>query len=158
MRNVLLLLALLGVGGRVARAQDLSVGQPPALAQPEAPASAPLVITLPDAIERARQNDAQFQAIAAEAEIAREDRVQAKASLLPVLSNSTQFLGNSANGVNPNGRFVSLDGVQMYREWLVLPRKCRRTRSCGRRYNEHTQPNWQRKPSAKWQPAVSSSR
>src|SRR5207253_9741784 len=39
--------------------------------------------------------------------------------LLPTLSNTTQFLGNSPNGVNPNGRFVSLDGVEMYREWGV---------------------------------------
>jgi outer membrane protein TolC len=117
---VLLALAVAAVGARGAHAQDAPVGQPPPLVHPPAPAGAPPLITLQDAIERARQNDAQFQAIAAEAEVAREDRVQAKASLLPALSNSTQFLGNSANGVNPNGRFVSLDGVQMYREWLVL--------------------------------------
>jgi len=43
--------------------------------------------------------------------------VAARAALLPELSNTTQYLGNSPNGVNPNGRFVSLDGVNMYREW-----------------------------------------
>jgi len=120
MRNVLLVLVVVTIGARGLDAQDLSPGLPPQLVHPEEPPGAPRVITLQDAIERARQNDAQFQAIAAEAEIAREDRVQAKASLLPALSNSTQFLGNSANGVNPNGRFVSLDGVQMYREWIVM--------------------------------------
>ena len=35
--------------------------------------------------------------------------VQARSSLLPALSYTTQYLGNSPNGVNPNGRFVSLD-------------------------------------------------
>jgi outer membrane protein len=120
MRTVLLVLVVVTIGARGLDAQDPSPGLSPQLVHPEEPAGAPRVITLQDAIERARQNDAQFQAIAAEAEIAREDRVQAKASLLPAFSNSTQFLGNSANGVNPNGRFVSLDGVQMYREWIVL--------------------------------------
>src|SRR5439155_881754 len=48
------------------------------------------------------------------------DRVQARSALLPAVSHSTQFLGNSPNGVNPNGRFVSLDGVQMYRSWAVV--------------------------------------
>src|SRR5262249_54975855 len=27
------------------------------------------------------------------------------------------YLGNQGNGVNPNGRFVSWDGVHMYRAW-----------------------------------------
>src|SRR5262249_45112459 len=120
MRTALLVFAVVTVGAHGVRAQNIQVGQTLPLVHPEGPTAAPRVITLQDAIERARQNDPQFQASAAEAEIAREDRVQAKASLLPTFSNSTQFLGNSANGVNPNGRFVSLDGVQMYREWLVL--------------------------------------
>jgi len=80
-------------------------------------ANAPVVITLQDALERARTNDAQFQSAMVDAEIARGDRTQAKASLLPATSASVQWLGNQANGVNPNGRFVSLDGVNMYRVW-----------------------------------------
>ena len=40
----------------------------------------PSSITLQDALQRARQNDAQFQAVVADAAIAREDRVQAKAA------------------------------------------------------------------------------
>jgi outer membrane protein TolC len=95
-------------------------GPPLQLVRPEGPAGAPIVITLADAIQRAKQNDAQFQASVADAEIAREDRVQAKAGLLPAFSYTTQYLGNQANGVNPNGRFVSLDGVHMYRAWGVV--------------------------------------
>src|SRR5262249_39598677 len=33
---------------------------------------------------------------------------------------TTQYIGNQPNGVNPNGRFVSMDGVKMYRAWGVL--------------------------------------
>ena len=45
--------------------------------------------------------------------------MQARAALLPTLSATTQYLGNQSNGVNPNGRFVSMDGVNMYRAWAV---------------------------------------
>jgi outer membrane protein TolC len=79
-----------------------------------------MVITLQDALARAQVNDAQFQASVSDAQIAHEDAVQARASLLPAFSHTTQYLGNQANGVNPNGRFVSLDGVKMYRAWGVL--------------------------------------
>ena len=99
--------------------------QPPAeslppLVHPEGPSAAPLVLTLQDAIERARQNSQQFQVSVTDAEIATEDRVQAKAGLLPAVSATTQYLGNQGNGVNPNGRFVSMDGVHMYRAWGVV--------------------------------------
>jgi outer membrane protein TolC len=97
-------------------------GPPLTLVHPDAPAAPPAMVTLQDALDRARQNDAQFQTAVADAQVAREDRVQAKASLLPAISYTTQYLGNSPtpNNVNPNGRFVSLDGVKMYRAWGVL--------------------------------------
>jgi outer membrane protein len=93
--------------------------QLPPLARVEGPAGAPLIITLSDALQRAKQYDGQFQSSVADAANAREDRVQAKASLFPTISQTTQFIGNSPNGVNPNGRFVSMDGVEMYRFWGV---------------------------------------
>jgi outer membrane protein TolC len=112
---VLVVLAIIGTAA-AAGAQ-----QPPiALAHPDAPAGPPIVLTLQDAMDRAKQNDLQFQSAAADADLAREDRVQARSGLLPALSATTQYLGNSPNGVNPNGRFVSLDGVKMYRAWGVL--------------------------------------
>ncbi len=100
--------------------QETQPVPPLQLVHPEGASRPPAVLTLQDALQRARQNDTQFQSAVSEADIAREDRVQAKAGLLPALSNTTQYLGNSPNGVNPNGRFVSLDGVVMYREWGVL--------------------------------------
>lgn len=101
------------------RAQAVQTGPGLSLVHPEGPSSPPLVLTLQDALERAKQNDGQFQAVVADADIARGDRAQAKAGLLPAFSHTTQYLGNQANGVNPNGRFVSLDGVNMYRSWAV---------------------------------------
>jgi outer membrane protein TolC len=104
----------------IASAQDQPpTGPPLTLVQPEGAIGAPLTITLQDALERAQQNDSQFQTAVGDAALAREDRVQARASLLPALSYTMQYLGNSPNGVNPNGRFVSLDGVKMYRVWGV---------------------------------------
>ncbi|HZR25524.1 MAG TPA: TolC family protein [Vicinamibacterales bacterium] len=100
----------------------LQAGPPLTLVQPDSPAAAPVTITLQDALERAKQNDAQVQSAAADAESAKEDRVQARASLLPNFSYSLQYLGNSPtpNNVLPNGRFVSLDGVKMYRNWGMV--------------------------------------
>jgi outer membrane protein TolC len=99
----------------------LQVAPPLVLVQPEAPANAPLVVTLQDALDRAKQNDTTFQAATADAASASEDRTQAKASMLPTISYSTQYLGNSPtpNNVLPNGRFVSLDGTKMYRAWGI---------------------------------------
>jgi outer membrane protein TolC len=105
--------------GSLVRAQERPPAPPLSLVEPEAPAGPPLTVTLQDALERAKQNDSQFQTAVADASVAREDRVQARAALLPGLSYSTQYLGNSPNGVNPNGRFVSLDGVKMYRAWGI---------------------------------------
>ena len=104
----------------IASAQDQPPAGPPlTLVQPTGAAGPPLTITLQDALERAKQNDSQFQTAVGDAAIAREDREQARASLLPAFSFTTQYLGNQPNGVNPNGRFVSLDGVKMYRVWGV---------------------------------------
>jgi len=111
-------IAVFGASRAVAQTQP--PGPPLALVHPEGPAAPPPVLTLQDALDRAKQYDSQFLAASADADLAREDRVQAKAGMLPALSATTQYLGNSPNGVNPNGRYVSLDGVKMYRAWAAL--------------------------------------
>jgi outer membrane protein TolC len=90
------------------------------LTHPEAPTGPPVVITLADALQRAKQNEPQFLAAAADAAAAHEDRVQASAARLPSFSNSTQYIGNQASTPDglKTGRFVSMDGVNMWREWL----------------------------------------
>lgn len=81
---------------------------------------APITITLQDALGRARLTYAQYRSALTSAKIAQEDRVQARASLLPTISYSQQYLGTQGNGVTPNGRFVTNDGVHVYRAWGVL--------------------------------------
>ena len=115
-------LATAGANAQNQNAQPASPLPPLPLVQLQGQSAPPQVVTLQDALERARANDAQFQASVADAASAHEDKTQARASLLPALSGTTQYLGNSStpNNVNPNGRFVSLDGVNMYRVWGVL--------------------------------------
>jgi outer membrane protein TolC len=83
-------------------------------------AGPPVTITLSDAIERARKNDTQFLSAAADAKISHEDRVQARNAMLPTISATTQALLTQGNGKTPNGRFVTNDGVHVYRAWGVL--------------------------------------
>ena len=90
------------------------------LVQPQGPAAPPPVITLQDALDRAKQVDAQYNLALADAVVAREDRLQAKASLLPSVSHTTQYLGTQGNGVAASGRFVTNDGVHVYRSWGVV--------------------------------------
>jgi outer membrane protein TolC len=101
-----------------AGAQTVAVS-PFQLELPQGQAAAPTVITLSDAMERARANDAPFQAAMTDAKLAGEDRVQARASLLPAFSASTQYVGTKGDTPLPTGRFVSSNGVNLYRAWLV---------------------------------------
>src|SRR5262249_24235817 len=90
------------------------------LVQLQGPTAPPRVVTLTDALERARQNDATFQTVSADAEVASGDRAQAAAARLPAFSHSTQYLGTQGNRTTPNGRFVTNDGVHVYRSWMVV--------------------------------------
>jgi len=83
-------------------------------------ASPPVMITLSDAIARARKNDTQFLAAGADARVSHEDRVQARNAMLPTVSATTQALLTQGNGKTANGRFVTNDGVHVYRAWGVL--------------------------------------
>jgi len=95
-------------------------GQRLPLAQSQGASAAPVVITLQDALERARKLDVEVQSAIADVRSAGEERVQAKASLLPGVSVTSQYLGTQGNGVNPSGRYVSNDGVHLYRDWAVV--------------------------------------
>lgn len=77
------------------------------------PTAAPLTVTLQDALERARQNTPQFRAVLMESGIAHEDRVQARAGLLPTVNFNTQFIYTQGNGT-PTGRFAANNGVHEY--------------------------------------------
>lgn len=92
------------------------------LVQPHGPnqSAAPLTITLQDAIDRARKNDAQFHATLTDAKIAHDDRIQARNAALPTLSYEAQALLTQGNGQTNVGRFVTNDGVHVYRSWAVI--------------------------------------
>ena len=92
------------------------------LAQPVEPgqASPHLTITLQDALDRAEKKDAQYSAAVTDAKIAKEDHVQARAAGLPSLGLQTSALLTQGNGVISTGRFVTNDGVHVYRQWGVV--------------------------------------
>jgi outer membrane protein len=92
------------------------------LMQPPGPGqSTPsITVTLQDALERARKNDPLFLSAVSDAKSAREDRTQARAGLLPTISETTNYLGTQGNGITPNGRYVTNDGVHVYRAWGVF--------------------------------------
>jgi len=115
MKTVIVLLAC----AATASAQN-APAPPLTLVHPAGPTGPPIVITLTDALQRAKQNEPQFLAAVAEAAVAHEDSVQARAARLPSFSDSTQYIGNQASTPNglKTGRFVSMDGVNMYREWV----------------------------------------
>ena len=113
--------------GSVANAQTVA---PPAtpetpiqLVYPPKPAAQtgpPATITLQDALQRAQKNNAEFLASLSDQRSAREDRLQARNARLPQFGFRSEYLGTQGNGITPNGRYVTQDGVHVYREWGVL--------------------------------------
>ncbi len=78
-----------------------------------APDGAPLTLTLQDALQRARQINPEYRAAVTEFGLAREDRVQGRAALLPGLNYTAQFLYTQGNGTS-SGRFIAANGVHEY--------------------------------------------
>ncbi|HWB82965.1 MAG TPA: TolC family protein [Bryobacteraceae bacterium] len=97
-------------------------GQAPATSSPGqnvSGAAAPLRLTLSDALARARANSQTLLAANTAALLAHEDRVQARAALLPSLSGLSQFIYTEPNGT-PSGVFVSNDGPHVYNDQLLV--------------------------------------
>jgi len=76
-----------------------------------------LTITFAEALQRARQYGAQIQTANIAAQLAHEDRVQARAASLPSINGLNQFIYTEGNGT-PSGVFVANDGVHVYNEQL----------------------------------------
>lgn len=88
-------------------------------AQPPAANGAPLTLTLSDALARAQKNTPDFQRALSAVKIAHGNQVQARAAMLPSISGLSQYLNTQGNGISPVGRFVTNDGVHVYRAWAV---------------------------------------
>jgi outer membrane protein TolC len=95
-------------------------GQPPQAAPGPTLSAAPATLTLQDALARARLYEPQFLAAQNAADLAREDIRQARAALYPSVGLSSQYLNAQGNGELPIGRYVTQDGVHVYREWAVF--------------------------------------
>jgi outer membrane protein TolC len=75
--------------------------------------SAPLVLTLQDALTRARANSVEFRSAQTDAAVARQDRFQAATAMLPSVTYNNQYLYTEGNGTAA-GRFVANNGVHEY--------------------------------------------
>jgi outer membrane protein TolC len=90
------------------------------LVEPPAPNGPPLTLSLSDALARAQRNSPAFQAAVTGLKLAREGRVQARAAMLPSFDYVMQYLNTQGNGISPVGRFVTNDGIHVYRAWAVF--------------------------------------
>ena len=80
---------------------------------------APLTLNFADALRRAQQYSQQVLAANYTALLAREDRVQARAALLPSATVFNQFIYTQPNGT-PSGIFVPNDGPRVYAQYAVV--------------------------------------
>src|ERR1700719_760868 len=85
--------------------------------------ASPLTITLQDALERARANDPQYHSALTDLGVARQDRVQARAGLLPGISYNNSYIYTEGTGqppacalsaTCPASRFIANNGVHEY--------------------------------------------
>jgi outer membrane protein TolC len=89
-------------------------------AQGAAPQVAPPTLTLKDALEMAQKNEPQFLSSLSDARVAREDIRQARAAQYPSFGLKSEFINTQGNGVTPTSRYVTNDGVHVYREWATM--------------------------------------
>jgi outer membrane protein len=82
-------------------------------AQPQPLSPASDALTLTSALQLAKANNVQFRAAQADAALAKEDRVQARSTLLPTVTYNDQFLYTQGNGT-PIGRFLANNAVHEY--------------------------------------------
>src|SRR5579864_4101749 len=98
--NPLIFILVLLAVGRLSFAQvTLAAQSQGSSATPSS--GAPLTITLQDALQRARQNNPQYRSAITDLGLAREDRVQARAGLLPNLNYNNSFIYTQGTGPLP---------------------------------------------------------
>jgi outer membrane protein len=77
---------------------------------------APVTITLQDALQRARLNDPQYRSVVTDLGLAREDRVQARAGVLPNVTYNNSFIYTQGTGdpAVAASKFIANNGVHEY--------------------------------------------
>ena len=78
------------------------------------PSNAPLTLTLQDALAKARQVNPEYRAALTEYGLAKQDKVQSRAALLPNVDFTTSFLYTQGHGIPGVGRFIANNGVHEY--------------------------------------------
>lgn len=107
-------LAVFVVGGSDALGQDGSSAPNPQTPQ-SVQTQAPLTLTLQDALARARKYSVEFNAALTDQGIAHQDKVQARAALLPSVTYNNQYLYTEGNGENRNiPIFIANNNVHEY--------------------------------------------
>jgi len=104
-RNWLVVTALILFLASVVRAQTMP-NQAVADSGQQSASTAPLTLTLQDALERARKNNPEYRAAVTESGLAKEDKVQSRAALLPSVSYLDSFIYTEGNGT-PSARFIA---------------------------------------------------
>lgn len=74
----------------------------------------PLRLTLTDALDRARRNSVVFQAALTDAKIAREDKKQSIATLLPSVNYNNSAIYTQGNGVDDQVKFIANNAIHEY--------------------------------------------
>jgi outer membrane protein TolC len=113
LRRFLSLLTCLLSAGSFAQRVDSSMS---VSGQVGTPASgAPLILTLQDALQRSKANSPQFQAALTDFGVAKEDRVQSRAALLPNVNYTMEYLYTQGNGLQANQPiFIANNAVHEY--------------------------------------------
>jgi len=89
-------------------------------ATPNVTQAATQTLTLKDALELAQKNDPAYLSALNDAAVAQEDRAQARAAVLPTFGVRSEYLGTQGDGKLASGRFVTNDGVHVYRDWVTM--------------------------------------
>jgi outer membrane protein TolC len=76
--------------------------------------SEPLRLTLEDALQRAQKNSTAYHAAVTDAGIAREDKKQALAALLPSVNYNNSAIYTDGNGVDSSVKFIANNAVHEY--------------------------------------------
>ena len=88
--------------------------------QPKPAEQPPATITLKDALDLAAKNDPALAAATTDAAVARQDYLQARTAVYPTLSGRSEYIGTQGNDKIPTSRYVTNDGVHVYRDWAVV--------------------------------------
>jgi outer membrane protein TolC len=86
----------------------------PGTTQDNQSAPAPLVLTLQDALNRAKANDPHFRAALTDLGVAHQDTVQSRAQLLPNVNYNMQYLYTQPKDSAGNVAFIANNGVHEY--------------------------------------------